>query len=111
MLAPLAARSSLELELTFSKVRDGCRVEESHPLAAALRRAYLDETGRELPVTGIKVVADAPIFEKRGLRLSLSRPPPGEGAHGDIESISEAELKRGARVYLRTAAAYLGCSQ
>jgi len=108
LLEPIAALHGLSLELTFSKVRDGCRIPEEHPLVSALQEAYEAETGRPLPFTGNKVVADASIFARDGGIPCLYHGLAGEGAHGNVEWIPESELERGARVYLRTLVNYLG---
>jgi acetylornithine deacetylase/succinyl-diaminopimelate desuccinylase-like protein len=108
LLEPIANRHGLAFELEFEKVRDGFRVPLEHPLVDALRSAYLAETDRPLPITGIKIVADAPVFEKVGRIPCLYHGLDGFGAHGDVEWVAEAELLRAARVYLRTLAAYLG---
>jgi acetylornithine deacetylase/succinyl-diaminopimelate desuccinylase-like protein len=107
-LEPIAAAHGLELEFRFEKIRDGFRISEEHPLVGTLRSAYQDETGRELPLTGIRIVADAPLFEKEGGIPCVYHGLESNGAHGDLEWVSEAELRRGARVYLRLMAAYLG---
>lgn len=109
LLEPIAARAGLTLDFSFIRIRDGFRTREDHPLVQALRTAYHEETDRELPLTGIRIVADAPVFEKVGRMPCLYHGLAGEGAHGDVESVPETELLRGARVYLRTLAHYLGC--
>ncbi|MCC2669933.1 MAG: deacylase [Armatimonadetes bacterium] len=108
LLEPIAARHGLLFSLDFEKVRDGFRVPLDHPLVDALRGAFEAETGRALPITGIRIVADAPVFQKVGGIPCLYHGLEGHGAHGDVEWVAEAELLRGARVYLRMIAAYLG---
>jgi len=108
LLEPIASRHGLEFELRFETVRDGFRVDPGHPLVKALQGAYAEETGRPLPLTGIRIVADAPVFQKVGGIPCLYHGLAGQGAHGDLEWVPESELGRAARVYLRTAAAYLG---
>jgi succinyl-diaminopimelate desuccinylase len=108
LLQPLADRHGLRLDFSFVRVRDGFRTADDHPLVRALRQGYEEETGRPLPLTGIKIVADAPVFEKVGGIPCLYHGLAGEGAHGDVESVPESELERGARVYLRTIVNYLG---
>jgi acetylornithine deacetylase/succinyl-diaminopimelate desuccinylase-like protein len=107
ILAPIADRLGLHFELDFEKVRDGFRVPLDHPLVHALRAAYEAEAGQPLPLTGIRIVADAPVFQKVGGIPCLYHGLEGHGAHGDVEWIAEEELARGARVYLRTIAGYL----
>lgn len=108
LLEPVAARHGVELDFRFEKIRDGFRISEGHPLVGALRTAYQDETRRELPLTGIRIVADAPLFEKEGGISCVYHGLESHGAHGDLEWVTEAELERGARVYVRLMAGYLG---
>ena len=107
LLQPVAERHGPRLELAWSTVREGCRIDPEHPLPRAVRRAYRTETGRELPFSGLRTVADAPIFARAGIPC-VYHGLAGEGAHADLERISEAELERGARRYLRLVAEYLG---
>lgn len=108
VLAPIAAEHGLDLDLRLERVRDGFRTAADHPLVGALRTAYQVETGVEMPFTGLRLVADAPVFEKEGGIPCLYHGLAGEGAHGDVEWVPEAELSRAARVYLRTLAGYCG---
>lgn len=108
LLQPVAERYGVELELRFERVRDGFRIAEDHPLVEAVRRAHTEETGNPLPITGIRIVADAPVFDKVGGIPCLYHGIQGDTAHSDLEWVEEAELARGARVYLRTLAHYLG---
>ncbi|MFN3653573.1 MAG: M20 family metallopeptidase [Armatimonadota bacterium] len=107
LLEPVASRRGVSLELSFHCVREGCRIDESHPLSRALRLAYQQETGEDLPVQGSRVVADAGVFHAAGIPC-LYHGLAGEGAHADVERVSEAELSRGARTYLRLLASYVG---
>lgn len=107
LLRPIADRHGLLFELDFEKVRDGFRVPLDHPLVNALQQAYQIETGQSLEPTGIRIVADAPVFQKVGGIPCLYHGLAGHGAHGDVEWVEEAELARAARVYLRTLATYL----
>jgi succinyl-diaminopimelate desuccinylase len=107
LLQPIAERYGLQFELEFEKVRDGFRVPLEHPLVTALQQAYQSETGLTLEPTGIRIVADAPVFQKVGGIPCLYHGLAGYGAHGDVEWVAEAEIERAARVYLRTLAAFL----
>jgi acetylornithine deacetylase len=101
LLAPLAEETGCEIELDFRLVRDTYRIDPGHALVAALRTAYEDVTGQELPLIGMKVVADGAIFHQAGVP-TVYHGPVGEGAHADVESIEVAELERATKVYLRT---------
>jgi len=101
LLAPLAAETGLEVALDLRLVRDAYRIDPAHPLVAALRGAYADVTGEELPLTGIKVVADGAVWQGEAGIPTVYHGPVGAGAHADVESVEVAELVRAARVYLR----------
>jgi acetylornithine deacetylase/succinyl-diaminopimelate desuccinylase-like protein len=102
--ATTGARVSVEI----TPVRDGFRLTEEEPLVGMLRQAYATVTGRELPLTGIRMVGDAAIFTREGGIPALYHGPGGQGAHADLESVAVADLVRAARVYVRTAMEYLG---
>ncbi len=55
---------------------------------------------RELPLTGIKVVADGAVFQGEAAIPTVYHGPAGTGAHGDVEFIPIAELVRATQVYL-----------
>ncbi|GIU95915.1 MAG: acetylornithine deacetylase [Gaiellaceae bacterium] len=101
LLAPLAEETGCEIELDCRLVRDAYRIDPEHELALALRHAYRDVTGDELPLVGLKVVADGAIFHQAGIP-TVYHGPVGSGAHADVESITVSELERAAKVYLRT---------
>jgi len=99
LLAPTAAESGCAIDLDLRLVRGAYRIEPEDELVAALREAYRDVTGRELPLTGVKLVADGAIFHAAGIP-TVYHGPMGSGAHGDVESIEVAELVRATKVYL-----------
>jgi acetylornithine deacetylase/succinyl-diaminopimelate desuccinylase-like protein len=99
LLEPLGGGCRVDLDLRL--VRDSYRIDPEHPLARALRAAYRDVTGAELPLTGTKVVADAAVWQAEAGIPTVYHGPQGSGAHGDVESMPVAELVRATRVYLR----------
>lgn len=101
LLSPIAEETGCDIELDFRLVRDTYRIHPGHPLVAALRAGYADVTGEELPLIGMKVVADGAIFHQAGVP-TVYHGPVGEGAHADVEAIEVAELERATKVYLRT---------
>jgi acetylornithine deacetylase/succinyl-diaminopimelate desuccinylase-like protein len=101
LLAPLAEETGCDIALDFRLVRDAYRIDPEHALARALRAGYRDVTGDELPLVGVKVVADGAIFHHAGIP-TVYHGPVGRGAHADVESIAVTELGRAAKVYLRT---------
>lgn len=111
LLQPIADRQGVELDFRFERVRDGFRTPADHPLVGAVQAAYAEENGQEMPVVGIKIVADAPVFDKVGGIPCIYHGITGDTAHSDLEYVEEAELGRGARFYLRTLVNYLGVAR
>ena len=99
LLAPIAAESGCVIDLDLQLVRGAYEIDPEHRLVVALREAYQDVTGDELPLTGVKLVADGAIFNAAGIP-TVYHGPMGTGAHGDVESIDVAELVRATQVYL-----------
>jgi acetylornithine deacetylase/succinyl-diaminopimelate desuccinylase-like protein len=102
LVAPIAAESGCAIDVRLKLVRDAYSVDPKHPLAVALGEAYEEVTGEPLETTGVKVVADAAIFQAIGGIPSVYHGPRGQGAHADVESIAVDELVRSARIYLAT---------
>lgn len=101
LLAGVAAETGCAIDLDLRLVREAYEIDPEHPLSLALRSAYADVTGVELPISGGKLVADAAFFNGDCGIPAVYHGPMGSGAHGDVESIPIAELVRATRVYLR----------
>ncbi len=99
LLDPIAAASGCAIELDLRLVRGAYRIDPEHRLVGALREGYRDVTGEELPLAGVKLVADGALFDAAGIP-TVYHGPMGSGAHGDVESIEVAELVRATEVYL-----------
>jgi len=99
LLEPIAAQSGCAIDLDLQLVRGAYEIDPEHRLAVALRQAYREVTGQELPLTGVKLVADGAVFNAAGIP-TVYHGPMGTGAHGDVESIEVAELVRATQVYL-----------
>jgi len=108
MATQVEQETGAQVALNLIPVRDGFRVAEDEPLVVALRRAYTEVTGRELPLVGSRMVGDAAIFIKEGKVPALYHGPGGQGAHADLESVAVADLVRAAKVYVLTALDYIG---
>jgi acetylornithine deacetylase/succinyl-diaminopimelate desuccinylase-like protein len=104
----LAAETGTQIELVLTKARDGFLVDEHDPLVTAVRGAYQAVTGRELPLGGLRSVADASIFNQVGGIPALYHGPGGRGHHADEEAMPISELVRAARVLALTALDYCG---
>jgi acetylornithine deacetylase/succinyl-diaminopimelate desuccinylase-like protein len=102
LVAPIAAESGCAIDVRLKLVRDAYAIDPEHPLALALSGGYEDVTGEALRKTGVKVVADAAIFQAVAGIPTVYHGPRGEGAHADVESIAVDELVRSARIYLAT---------
>ena len=99
LLEPIASESGCTIDLDLRLVRGAYEIDPDHPLAVALREAYRDVTTQELPLGGVRLVADGAMFYAAGIP-TVYHGPMGTGAHGDVESIGVAELVRATRVYL-----------
>jgi acetylornithine deacetylase/succinyl-diaminopimelate desuccinylase-like protein len=99
LLAPIAAESGCAIELDLRLVRGAYEIDPEHRLAVALRAGYRDVTGKALPLTGVKLVADGAMFNAAGIP-TVYHGPMGSGAHGDVETVEVAELVRATQVYL-----------
>jgi acetylornithine deacetylase/succinyl-diaminopimelate desuccinylase-like protein len=99
LLAPIATESGCAIDLDLRLVRGAYEIDPEHRLAVALRAGYRDVTGKALPLTGVKLVADGAMFNAAGIP-TVYHGPMGTGAHGDVESIEVAELVRATKVYL-----------
>jgi acetylornithine deacetylase len=106
-LEPIPAETGCRLDLKLDLVKDSFEIRESEPLVGALRSAYLTLSGRELPLGGSRVVADAPIYIREGGVPCVYHGVLGHGAHADLEYVEVEEIARAARVYLLTALRYL----
>jgi acetylornithine deacetylase/succinyl-diaminopimelate desuccinylase-like protein len=100
LLEPIAAETGCSIELDLRLVRGAYSIDPEHELALALRSGYRDVTGKELSPTGIKVVADAAVFQGEAAIPTVYHGPAGSGAHGDVELVPVAELVRATQVYL-----------
>ena len=96
------------VDLKLTKARDGFLVDENDPLVLAVRDAYQRVTGQDLPLGGLRSVADASIFNQVGGIPALYHGPGGRGHHADEEAMPIAELGRAARVLALTALRYCG---
>ena len=102
LLEPIASETGCSIELDLRLVRGAYSIDPEHPLSVALRAGYADVTGTELPLVGIKVVADAAVFQGEAAIPTVYHGPAGSGAHADVEAMPIVELVRATRVYLRT---------
>ncbi|MEI7760242.1 MAG: M20 family metallopeptidase [Thermoleophilia bacterium] len=101
LLAPIAEATGCSIDLDLQLVRGAYSIDPEHPLAVAMCAGYEDVTDRPLELTGVKIVADAAIFEGEAAIPTVYHGPAGTGAHADIESMPIAELVRATQVYLR----------
>jgi acetylornithine deacetylase/succinyl-diaminopimelate desuccinylase-like protein len=99
LLEPVAFASGCAIELDLRLTRGAYGIDPEDRLVMALREAYRDVTAQDLPLTGIKLVADGALFAAAGIP-TVYHGPLGSGAHGDVESIEVAELVRATRVYV-----------
>lgn len=93
----VAEEYGLAVELELELTREGFRLAEDAPLVQAVRRAYRELNGRELPIGGTRTVADVSLFAGVAGIPALYHGPRGRGHHGDEEAMPLSELTRVAR--------------
>ncbi|MGI8913952.1 MAG: M20 family metallopeptidase [Chloroflexota bacterium] len=108
LLEPVAAETNCRIDLHLQPVRDSFQVREEEPIVAALRGAYADLHGAALPSSGIRIVADVPIFIREGGVPCVYHGIRGHGAHADLEYVEVAAIVRATREYLLTSLRFLG---
>jgi acetylornithine deacetylase/succinyl-diaminopimelate desuccinylase-like protein len=96
----VAADTGCDIELDLRLVREAYEIDEDHELVRALQESYREVTGKPLEPTGVKVVADAAIFQSVGKIPTVYHGPEGSGAHADVEYVEVAELVRASEVYV-----------
>jgi acetylornithine deacetylase/succinyl-diaminopimelate desuccinylase-like protein len=101
LLAPIAQETGCTIDLELQLVRGSYSIDPEHELAVALQAGYRDVTGEALELIGVKVVADAAIFQGVAGIPTVYHGPAGIGAHADAEHMPVAELVRATKVYLR----------
>lgn len=101
LLATVAEETGCEIDLDLRLIREAYEIDPEHPLSRALRSGYEEVTGSPLPISGVKLVADAAFFHGECGIPAVYHGPAGSGAHGDVESVPVAELVRATKVYLR----------
>jgi len=108
LLDRVAAETGCQLNLRLQPVRDSFQVAEDSAIVRALQAAYHELHGRELPFSGIRIVADAPVFIREGGVPCIYHGIRGHGAHADLEYVDVDDIVRATREYLLTVLNYLG---
>ncbi len=103
LLSGVAKDTGTLIDGEFIFLRDGFRVDESHPLVAALQLAHVSATGQSLPLGAKPFVDDGNSITARSGSPALSHGPAALGAHTTDERTPVAELVRVAEVYALTA--------
>lgn len=107
-LDPIRAHTRARIRLDLVKTKDGFRVHEEDRLVRALQTGYREVTGRHLPASGFKAVADASNFVNEGGVPAVYFGCGLERAHATPEFVALARLEQLARVLVATAVQYLG---
>lgn len=108
LLRAAAGDSGAGVDADIWKQRDGFEVDPEAAVCRALRGAYAAVHGRDVPLTGMKAVADSSIFIKEAGVPALQYGPGLAQAHADVEWVALADVVDTARVLLLTALDYLG---
>ncbi|MDP7206632.1 MAG: M20/M25/M40 family metallo-hydrolase [Pirellulaceae bacterium] len=93
-------------DATIHFVRDGYRVDTSHPVVAAFQEAARSVMGQPLPEGCKPFVDDGNTFAAIAGIPAITHGPNARGAHTTQEEVPLAELERVALVYAMTAAGF-----
>jgi len=106
-----ACEIGCEAEIDIQKSGQPFSVSESEPLVEAVRDSYRLQTGRELPLIGMKFAADSSQFINVAGIPAVYHGTDSATAHSDLESVTAADLVRCAKVILGSVVGYLGLAE
>lgn len=108
MMNRVARETGATVDSRFWRQRDGFELDPATPIAVALRNAYACVHGRQLPLVGMKYVADSSIFIREAGVPALQYGTGLARAHADHEWVDVQDIVDMAKVLLHTAIEFLG---
>ncbi len=106
LFAAVGSSHQVTPDATIHFVRDGYRVDTSHPVVAAFQEAARSVMGQPLPEGCKPFVDDGNTFAAIAGIPAITHGPNARGAHTTQEEVPLAELERVALVYALTAAGF-----
>jgi acetylornithine deacetylase/succinyl-diaminopimelate desuccinylase-like protein len=103
----VAAETGTNIHAKLTQDRAAFRIDPQTPVVGALQAAYQEVFGKPLPVGGMKLCADAPIFVAAGIPATYYSPDLGR-AHSDVEYAVLDSLVEASKVYALVAVHFLG---
>ena len=105
--ATVAAETGAGIELTLSGL-ESFRIGEDEEIVRVVRQAHEDQTGRNLPLSGMRTVGNVSNFVKSGGLPAVYYGIGLSTAHSDNEYIRLDEAVQVARVFIRAILGYFG---
>ncbi len=106
LLAEVASSHQVTADTTIHFVRDGYRLDTSHPVVTAFQDAARRVMGQSLPEGCKPFIDDGNTFAAIAGIPAITHGPDARGAHTTQEEVPLAELERVAMVYALTAAGF-----
>ena len=106
LLADVADSHQVTADTTIHFVRDGYRLDTSHPVVTAFQDAARRVMGQPLPEGCKPFIDDGNTFAAIAGIPAITHGPDARGAHTTQEEVPLAELERVAMVYALTAAGF-----
>jgi acetylornithine deacetylase/succinyl-diaminopimelate desuccinylase-like protein len=103
----VAAEAGTNINAKLTLDRGAFRIDPQTPLVGALQAAYQEVFGKPLPLGGMTLCADAPIFVAAGIPATYHSPDLGR-AHSDVEYAVLDSLDEASKVYALAAVHFLG---
>ena len=107
ILQDIRSRTRADVTLNLVHCGEAFELKEEEEVLVCLRGAYQAVTGRELPLGGVSIVGNSPLF------INLARVPTvyhgvdTTTAHGDLEFVRLDDIVRAAKVYISAAIHFL----
>lgn len=108
LLRSVKHHSDLRVDLKLGGNGLGFETPAEAGIVQALRRAYQDVVGRELPLTGELSVCDVNVIVREARIPAVAHGTGSSTAHADLEWVELEGIVRAAKIYLATIINYLG---
>jgi acetylornithine deacetylase/succinyl-diaminopimelate desuccinylase-like protein len=111
LAADAAGPDGLEAEVSVTHSGQGFWLDPAQEIVRATRWAYQEVTGREQPLVGMSLIANASQFNTIARVPTVYHGVDQTTAHSDLEHVAIEDIVRTARVLAATAVAYLGVDE
>lgn len=99
--------TGVQADVRLKNTRNPGEIAPNHPLVGAFQEAHERTEGHRLPLAGMRLAVDVPLFLDSEIP-AICYGPRGVGAHADLEWVPLSELSRCARLWAAIACEYCG---